>query len=58
MANLADRVPNDAEIDAMATPRNQKAAKALEHKREVRRKIDDYLADVQLRKDIGEDDFF
>ncbi|WP_165398981.1 MULTISPECIES: PA3496 family putative envelope integrity protein [Shewanella] len=56
MANLTEHVPNDTELEEMAKPRNVKKAQALEHKRAVRRKLDDYLEDAQLRRDI-EDDF-
>ncbi|MFC3186165.1 hypothetical protein ACFOD0_04555 [Shewanella intestini] len=56
MANLTEHVPNDIELEEMSKPRNIKAAQVLEHKREVRRKLDDFLDNAQLRKDI-EDDF-
>jgi len=58
MANLTDRVPNDTEIDTMTTPRNAKSTEALLHKRQVKRRLEDFLEQAQLRKAIGDDDFF
>jgi hypothetical protein len=58
MANLTDRVPDDTEIDSMVTPRNSKSAESLQHRREVRRRLEDFLEKAQLRKAIGDDDFF
>jgi hypothetical protein len=58
MANLTDRVPDDTEIDSMVAPTNSKSAESLQHRREVRRRLEDYLEKAQLRKAIGDDDFF
>ncbi|WP_167496055.1 MULTISPECIES: PA3496 family putative envelope integrity protein [Shewanella] len=58
MANLTDRVPDDTEIDAMTAPRNVKSAETLLHKRQVKRRLEDFLEQAQLRKAIGDDDFF
>ncbi|MCL1084077.1 MAG: hypothetical protein V7771_14915 [Shewanella psychromarinicola] len=58
MANLTERVPDDTEMDAMTTPRNVKSAEALQHKRQVKRRLEDFLEQAQLRKAIGDDDFF
>ncbi|MCL1142290.1 PA3496 family putative envelope integrity protein [Shewanella gaetbuli] len=58
MANINERVPDDTEIDAMTSPRNAKSAENLRHKRQVKRRLDDYLEQAQLRKAIGDDDFF
>jgi hypothetical protein len=58
MANLTDRVPDDTEIDSMVAPTNSKSAESLQHRREVRRRLEDYLEKAQLRKTIGDDDFF
>ncbi|MBB1268208.1 PA3496 family putative envelope integrity protein [Shewanella sp. SR44-3] len=58
MANLTERVPDDTEIEAMTTPRNSKSAESIQHRREVKRRLEDYLERIQLRKAIGDDDFF
>lgn len=58
MANITERVPNDTEIDAMTTPRNVKLAETLQHKRQIKRRLEDFLEQAQLRKAIGDDDFF
>lgn len=58
MANLTDRVPDDTEIDSMVAPTNSKSAESLQHRREVRRRLEDYLEKAQLRKAIGDNDFF
>ncbi|ABE53947.1 conserved hypothetical protein [Shewanella denitrificans OS217] len=58
MANLTERVPDDTEIEAMTTPRNSKSAESIQHRREVKRRLEDYLERAQLRKAIGDDDFF
>jgi hypothetical protein len=58
MANLTDRVPDDTEIDSMVAPTNSKSSESLQHRREVRRRLEDYLEKAQLRKAIGDDDLF
>ena len=58
MANLTDRVPDDTEIDAMTSPRGSKSAESLQHKRQIKRRLEDFLEQAQLRKAIGYDDFF
>ena len=58
MANLTDRVPDDTEIDAITAPRNVKSAENLQHKRQIKRRLEDFLEQAQLRKAIGDDDFF
>ncbi|MBB1437517.1 hypothetical protein H5202_02295 [Shewanella sp. SG41-4] len=58
MANLSERVPDDTEMDAMITPRNVKSAETLQHRRQVKRRLEDFLEQAQLRKAIGDDDFF
>ncbi|QSX33332.1 hypothetical protein JYB87_16670 [Shewanella avicenniae] len=60
MAHIFEVLPNDAEIEALTTPRNRQAAKALQHRREVRRRLDDCLERLQLRRalDLDEDESF
>lgn len=33
MAHITEVVPNDTELEAMTTPRNSKAAEAMQHRR-------------------------
>lgn len=58
MANITERVPDDTEIEAMASPRSAKGAENLQHKRQVKRRLEDFLEQAQLRKAIGDDDFY
>lgn len=58
MAHIIEVVPNDTEIEAMTTPRNSKAAEAMQHRREVKRRLEDYLEKAELRRALGEDDDF
>jgi hypothetical protein len=50
MANLSERVPDDTEMDAMTTPRNVKSAETLQHKRQVKRRLEDFLEQAQFLK--------
>jgi hypothetical protein len=56
MAHIVELVPNDAEIEAMTTPKNRQAEKALQHKRQVKRRLEDYLERLELRRAMGLDD--
>ena len=56
MAHIIEVVPNDTEIEAMTTPRNSKSAENMQHKREVKRRLEDYLERAELRRALGEDD--
>jgi hypothetical protein len=58
MANFTDRVPDDTEIEAMTTPRNVKSAESLQHRRQIKRRLEDFLERAQLRKAIGDEDLF
>ncbi|MEZ9370093.1 hypothetical protein [Shewanella sp. 10N.286.52.B9] len=58
MANITETIPNDTEIEAMVSPKNQRSAEIIEHKRQVKRRLDDYLEQAELRKSLGEDDLF
>ncbi|ABI37622.1 PA3496 family putative envelope integrity protein [Shewanella xiamenensis] len=58
MAHITEVVPNDTEIEAMTTPRNSKAAEAMQHKREIKKRLEDYLERAELRRALGDDDFF
>ncbi|MFS1424259.1 PA3496 family putative envelope integrity protein [Shewanella sp. 10N.286.48.B5] len=58
MANITETIPNDTEIEAMVSPKNQRSAEIIERKRQVKRRLDDYLEQAELRKSLGEDDLF
>lgn len=58
MAHITEVVPNDTELEAMTTPRNSKAAEAMQHRREVKKRLEDYLERAELKRALGDDDFF
>ncbi|MGS0682560.1 PA3496 family putative envelope integrity protein [Shewanella sp. 125m-7] len=58
MAQIIDFVPNDAEMEAYTTPKNQQAANELAHKKEVKKRLEAYLERAQLKRDLSEDDFW
>ncbi|MCK7630748.1 hypothetical protein MZ018_02490 [Shewanella sp. JNE10-2] len=58
MAHIIEVVPNDTEIEAMTTPRNSKAAEAMQYKREIKKRLEDYLERAELRRALGDDEFF
>lgn len=60
MARIFEVLPQDSELEELTSPKNAKAAKALKHRREVKRRLDDYLERAELRKALGldEDDDF
>ncbi|WP_119967695.1 hypothetical protein [Shewanella japonica] len=55
MANITESIPNDTEIDAMVSPRNKRSAEIIERKRQVKRRLDDYLEQAELRKSLSDD---
>lgn len=57
MANITETIPNDTEIEAMVTPKNRRSAEIIERKRQVKRRLDAYLEQAELRKSLGDDDF-
>ncbi|MBT1444153.1 hypothetical protein KJI95_06390 [Shewanella sp. JM162201] len=59
MARIVEVLPQDSEIEELTSPKNAQAASALKHRREVKRRLDDYLERAELRKALGvdEDDF-
>ena len=60
MAYIHEVLPNDNEIEAMTAPKNVRAAKALQHRRDVRRRLEDCLERLELRRalDLDEDETF
>ncbi|MCC4834205.1 hypothetical protein Q4601_10305 [Shewanella sp. 1_MG-2023] len=57
MANITETIPNDTEIEAMVTPRNKRSAEIIERKRQVKRRLDDYLEQAELRKNLDDELF-
>ncbi|QXP44927.1 hypothetical protein FM038_25970 [Shewanella eurypsychrophilus] len=55
MAQIIELVPNDAEIEAFAAPKNQLAADELKHKREVKKRLEVLLAEAELQRAMGGD---
>ncbi|ABO22300.1 hypothetical protein SHLO109777_12930 [Shewanella loihica] len=55
MAQLLDVIPNDAEIEAITAPKNPKAACELQHRREVKRRLEELLEEAALKRAMGGD---
>ncbi|QYJ86534.1 hypothetical protein K0I73_01910 [Shewanella mesophila] len=55
MAQLLDVIPNDAEIEAITRPKNPKAACELQHRREVKRRLEELLEEAALKRAMGGD---
>ncbi|MCC4833153.1 hypothetical protein Q4601_16075 [Shewanella sp. 1_MG-2023] len=58
MAEIIDLVPNNTEIDGFDKPSTPKAKEDMLHRREVKRRLEDYLEAQQLKRAMGGDDFF
>ncbi|MBR9728548.1 PA3496 family putative envelope integrity protein [Shewanella intestini] len=58
MAQLINAIPNDAEINAMTQPKNPQAAEELQHRKCVKKRLDEYLEAQQLKRAMGDDDFW
>lgn len=55
MAHIIELVPNDAEIEAFTAPKNQQAADEIKHQREVKKRLEELLADAELKRAMGGD---
>ncbi|MCE9679826.1 hypothetical protein LZP69_11700 [Shewanella sp. AS1] len=55
MTQILDVIPNDAEIDAISSPTNVKAADELQQRRKVKKRLDDLLEAAALRRAMGDD---
>ncbi|MCG9695515.1 hypothetical protein [Shewanella sp. Isolate11] len=55
MAQLLDVIPNDAEIEAITMPKNPKAACELQHRREVKKRLEEILEQAALKRAMGGD---
>ncbi|MCK8045848.1 MULTISPECIES: PA3496 family putative envelope integrity protein [Shewanella] len=58
MAQTFELVPNDAEMEAYTTPKDQQSADELARKKAVKKRLEDYLEQAQLKRDLSEDDFW
>ena len=58
MAQTFDLVPNDVEMEAYTAPKTQQAADELAHKKAVKKRLEAYLEQAQLMRDLSEDDFW
>ncbi len=57
MTHILEVVPNDAELDAMAQPRNQHKQKLLQKKRDAKKRLDSMLEDIELKRALADNDF-
>ncbi|MGI2260419.1 PA3496 family putative envelope integrity protein [Shewanella sp. GXUN23E] len=49
-------VEDDLEMDDVSQPQNPQAAKSMEQKRQLKRRLDDYFEQRELRRALGLDD--
>ncbi|MCF1427864.1 MAG: hypothetical protein LPH21_15765 [Shewanella sp.] len=49
-------VQDDLEMDDMSQPQNPQAAQFMEQKRRLKRRLDDYFEQRELRRALGLDD--
>ena len=57
MPQIVDTVAgDDLEMDDMSQPSNPQAAKSMEQKRKLKRRLDDYFEQRELRRALGLDD--
>ncbi|WP_153916621.1 hypothetical protein [Shewanella sp. TC10] len=57
MANITENIPNDTEIEAIVTPKNKRSAEIIERKKQVKRRLDDYLEQAELRRNLDDELF-
>ncbi|MBL4816003.1 MAG: hypothetical protein JKY74_11025 [Shewanella sp.] len=55
MAQIIELVPNDREIEAFTSPRNPEAADELQHRREVKKRLEELLGEAELKRAMGGD---
>ena len=55
MAQIIELVPNDREIEAFTSPRNPQTADELQHRREVKKRLEELLAAAELKRAMGGD---
>ncbi|ACA88608.1 MULTISPECIES: hypothetical protein [Shewanella] len=55
MAQMIDLVPDDLEIEAIAQPSNRKEMDDLMRRRNVKKRLEDVLAEAELQRAMGGD---
>ncbi|MDR8522184.1 PA3496 family putative envelope integrity protein [Shewanella fidelis] len=58
MAQTFELVPNDAELEAYTSPKDQQTAEELARKKAVKKRLEDYLEQAQLKRDLSDDEFW
>lgn len=56
MTRIVEALPDEHEIDELTNPKGSQAATNLQQRRAVKRRLDDYFEQMQLRKALGLDD--
>lgn len=55
MAQMIDLVPDDLEIEAIAQPSSRKEMDDLMRRRNVKKRLEDVLAEAELQRAMGGD---
>ena len=55
MAQMIDLVPDDAEIEAVAQPSSKREMDDIIHRRGVKKRLEDVLAEAELQRAMGGD---
>lgn len=55
MTKIIETLPDDNEIEELTNPKNMQAAKKMEQKRTIKRKLDDFIEQMELNKALGTD---
>ncbi|WP_108945339.1 PA3496 family putative envelope integrity protein [Shewanella halifaxensis] len=58
MAQTFELVSNDAELEAYTSPKDQQTAEELARKKAVKKRLEDYLEQAQLKRDLSDDEFW
>ncbi|BAJ00294.1 hypothetical protein [Shewanella violacea] len=55
MAQIIELVPNDVEMEAFIAPKNPQAADELQHRREIKKRLEELLAQAELQRAMSGD---
>ncbi|MEC4725509.1 hypothetical protein HWQ46_08120 [Shewanella sp. D64] len=55
MAQMIDLAPDDAEIEAIAQPSSRREMDDIVHRRAIKKRLEDLLADAELQRAMGGD---
>ncbi|WP_159105277.1 PA3496 family putative envelope integrity protein [Shewanella marina] len=55
MSRIIETANNDIEIETMTSSKSRPSEQALRNKREVKRRLDDYFEQKQLKQLMGDD---